>query len=156
MLITHFFTLNISHSQVSVFDRRLERPFNFWTARHVAQGFAWRSGSVSFGAIEEAGPHRVSVIVVPEDIPISSRAVRAIQVPFKVPFHGDIEIASVADSFPLKLPSELNSLRFECLAGDSPPEIMLTFMKDGSPTFKILRSDAELLADELLLTASPA
>jgi hypothetical protein len=73
-----------------------------------------------------------------------------------VPFHGDIEIASVADSFPLKLPSELNSLRFECLAGDSPPEIMLTFMKDGSPTFKILRSDAELLADELLLTASPA
>jgi hypothetical protein len=70
--------------------------------------------------------------------------------------HGDIEIASVADSFPLKLPSELNSLRFECLAGDSPPEIMLTFMKDGSPTFKILRSDAELLADELLLTASPA
>jgi Competence protein J (ComJ) len=156
MFATRSFVLNVSHSQVVVFDRSLERPFNSWTERHVAQGFAWRPGSVAFGTVEESGPHRVSVIVAPVHVVVSSRAVRVIEVPFKVPPHGEVEIASVADTVPLQLPSQLDSLRFEYLVGSSAAEIALTFMRTGSPTFKIMHSDAEPFTGELLLNASPA
>ena len=156
MFVTHSFTLNVSHSQVAVFDRSLERPFNLWTEKHVAQGFAWRPGSVAFGTLEE-GLHHVSVMIMPAAVDISSGAVRVIQVPFKVPLHGEIEIASIADSVPLQPPSRLYALRFECFVGNAAPEIKLTFMMVDSPTFEILRSDAGLLAaGELLLDASPA
>jgi Competence protein J (ComJ) len=156
MFTSRSFTLDVSYSQVAVFDRSLERPFNFWTDRHVAQGFAWRPRSVSFGTLED-GLHHISVMVTPEDVDISSSAARAIQVPFKVPLHGEIKIASIADSVPLQLPSQLYALRFECSVGNTAPEIKLIFTTVDSPIFKIMRSDAQWSpADELLLTASPA
>lgn len=156
MFLARTFTLSISYSQVAVFDRALERPFNFWTDRHAAQGFAWRPGSVSFRTLEE-GLHHVSLMVTTADVDISSGAVRAIQVPFKVPLHGEVEIASIANSVPLQLPARLYALRFECLAGNAVPEIKLTLMMVDCPTFKIIRSDMQLCpAGELLVTASPA
>jgi hypothetical protein len=156
MFIMRFYELSVSYSQVVVFHRALERPFNFWTKKHVTQGFAWRPGSAAFRTLED-GLHRVSVIVTPEEADISSEAVRAIQVPFEVPSDGNVEIASIADSVPLQLPSQLYALRFECLIGNAVPEIKLIFMKVDNPTFEILRSDAELsAAGELLVTASPA
>jgi hypothetical protein len=48
------FSLMVLYSQIAVFDRDLPNAFNTWTQRHVDQGFAWRSGSVSFGTIEGA------------------------------------------------------------------------------------------------------
>jgi hypothetical protein len=157
MFITHSLSLNISHSQVAVFDRSLERPFNLWTERHVAQGFTWRPGSAAFRTLEESGLHRVSVIVTPADVDVSSDALRVIQVPFRVPRHGEIEIASIADSAPLRLPSQFYALRFEYLVGNAVPEVKLIFIMVDDPTFKIMRADAQLCADgELLVTASPA
>jgi Competence protein J (ComJ) len=55
--------LIISHSQIAVFDPSLERPFNSWTDAHVAQGFSWRPGSVSFSTLCEWGRYDVEVIV---------------------------------------------------------------------------------------------
>jgi hypothetical protein len=79
MFITHSLSLDISHSQVAVFDRSLERPFNLWTERHVAQGFTSRPGSAAFRTLEESRLHRVSVIVTPADVDVSSDALRVIQ-----------------------------------------------------------------------------
>jgi hypothetical protein len=95
------------------------------------------------------------VMVRPAEVDVSPGAVRAIQVPFKVPFGGDIEIASIADSVPFQLPAQLYALRFECLVGEAVPEIKLIFMMVDGPTFKIIRSDALLCRDgELLVSAS--
>jgi hypothetical protein len=154
MLIEHSLTLNISHSQVVVCDPSLERPFNFWTDRHVAQGFAWRPGSASFGTINEAGLHSIDVLLTHSYVDISPLAIRAIEVPFRVPPEENVEIASVSDSRILRIPSLLYVLRLECLQGT---KLKCVFMKIDNPNFRIVRSDAALhSAGDLLLTADPA
>jgi hypothetical protein len=107
------FPLSVSHSQIAVFDSALDKPFSFWTDRHVQQGFAWRPGSVSFGTIEEGGRHLVEVVTASEDTQLAADAVRVIQVPFEVPASGNIEVASVVQGVPLSLPAGKYALRFE-------------------------------------------
>ncbi len=156
MRIERSFTLNVSYSQVSVFDRSLDQPFNFWTASHTAQGFTWRPGSVGFRTLAE-GPHDVQVIATSSHVGVPQRAVRVIQVPFDVPPNGSVEIASIADSIALELPPQSYALRFECLAGNSKPELNLVFTKEDNAGFEIIRSDSELtVIGKLLLTATPA
>ena len=53
------FQVFVSYSQLSVFDPTLSEPVNNWTSGHVAQGFAWRPGSVSFKSLSESGTHNV-------------------------------------------------------------------------------------------------
>jgi hypothetical protein len=158
MATTSFF-LSVSYSQMSVFDSAFDAPFNDWTDRHISQGFAWRDGSVSFRTIEGGGRRLVEVAVLSRDVELSSDAARIIQVPFQVPASGSIEIASIADSIPFKLPSGVYQLRFECFrqVSGSEPRIKLTFFRRDDPAFEVLRADAELsLTGELLLNAEPA
>lgn len=49
------FPLEVVYAHVAVFDARSRHPFNDWSDTHVAQGFAWRPGSVSFATLEPAG-----------------------------------------------------------------------------------------------------
>ncbi|HEY5965923.1 MAG TPA: competence protein ComJ [Xanthobacteraceae bacterium] len=112
------FPLTVSHAQLAVFGSCLKKTFNFWTEKHVHQGFAWRAGSVSFRTIEEAGRHIVEVTVSSADIPISIDAVRVIEVPFAVPANGSIEVASISDAYPLELPPGGYALRFDCFRSD--------------------------------------
>lgn len=156
---TTTFALDVSYSQIAVFDSGLAQPFNFWTDRHVKQGFAWRAGSVSFRTVESGGGHVVELVVTSEDVELSPDAVRIIQVPFEVPSSCSIEVASVADAFPLELPSGMYALRFECFGPSehSEPRVRLVFVKKDNPTFDVLRADADLsLTGELLLEASSA
>jgi hypothetical protein len=149
--------LNVSYSQITVFDSALEQPFNLWTERHVKQGFSWRQGSVSFGTIDEAARYTID-IVVGEDLNVSPQARRVIQTPFQVPPSGSIEIASIADNVPLSLPG-IYALRYECfLASDElGRRIRFLFTRTENPTFKILRADSEMSAgNDLLLSTSPA
>ncbi len=154
-MATTSFLLDVSHSQVAVFDSGLEEPFNGWTERHVNQGFSWRPGSVSFVTIEEAGRHSVSLDVVSGNVGVSPEAIRVIQTPFEVRQTGAIEVASVSDSIPFSLPPGTYALRFEyfCASAVSDPGIRFTFIKTDSPSFKILRADSDLSvgADDLLL-----
>jgi competence protein J (ComJ) len=130
-----------------------------WTDRHVNQGFAWRKGSVSFRTIAGGSRHLVDVIVTSGDVDLSPEAVRIIQVPFEVPSTGSIDIASIADAYPLNLPSAMYALRFECFRpeGGLEPKVNLIFIRRDDPKFEVLRADTELsLTGDLLLTASPA
>ncbi len=149
----------ISYAQLIAFDSSLERPFNLWTKRHVAQGFAWRPGSVSFRTVEESGPHLVTckVDTLRDDIPAS--AIRAIEVPFAVKSDKGIEIASISESKSIDVPSGTYQLRFECYGpgGDGLPLIQLIFFKTDEPTFRIVKADSGLSSKrDLLLTADPA
>src|ERR1700743_191003 len=98
MLMEHVLALDITYSQVAVFHPSLKQPFNIWTDRHVAQGFAWRPGSVSFSTIDEGGVHTIRVSVISSFVEISPAAIRVIEVPFRVPSDGSVEIASISDS----------------------------------------------------------
>lgn len=56
--------VDVSYSQLGVFVAGPLKPFNDWTDKHVAQGFAWRPESVSFRTLVEAGSHSVEISVV--------------------------------------------------------------------------------------------
>lgn len=155
-------TISVSYSQLVVFDHSLDRPFNRWTDRHVAQGFAWRPGSVAFRTVEEGGQHLVAVTFeVTEDDAVAPalNALRVIDVPFEVPPDEIIEIGSVSGGASFKIPAGLYGLRFECFERSSghTPLIRLSFRRSSSPGFRVVRAGSDFSPEEpLVITASPA
>lgn len=150
--------IDVSYSQLAVFWSSLQQPFNHWTQRHVDQGFAWRPGSVSFRTLVEAGAHSVQIDVADHVDSVSANAVRVIEVPFEVPVEGDIEVASIADSIPLSLPSGRYSLRCEFLGADEGGTqlVRLVFAISDDQRFAIVRADDKLVVEQELLTTAEA
>lgn len=149
----------VSYSQLAVFASALSQPFNDWTDHHVAQGFAWRPGSVSFRTMSEAGTHLVDIEVVDRLGAVHPGAVRAVEVPFEVPADGAIEIGSIAETVPLTLSAGSFVLRCEFLQspGEAGDRVRLTFSKEDAARFAVVRADPELaVSSELLITAEPA
>lgn len=149
----------VSYSQLAVFASVLSQPFNDWTDYHVAQGFAWRPGSVSFRTMSEQGPHFVDIDVVDRLSPVHPNTVRAVEVPFDVPADGAIEIGSIAETVPIVLPAGTFLLRCEFLqsTGNDGERVKLTFAKRDTPRFAVVRTDPDLTVhSELLTTAEPA
>jgi hypothetical protein len=152
------FELNISYSQITIFDRAAIRPFSMWTEQHMRQGFAWRERAVSFLTMSD-GPHLIEVIVSSSKLELPPDAPRIILTPFLVPPSCTVEVASIADEFPLELPSGMHALRFECFRIEPrlKPRIRIVMTRTDHPTFEVLRADSELsLSDELLHTAEEA
>lgn len=148
------FQVFVSYSQLSVFDPSLQKPFNNWTPEHVAQGFAWRPGSVSFATLLESETYDVELLLSEGEVPMSPTAIRAIEVPFLVPSNGVIEVASISGGQQLELPPGPYELRFEALPG---PEIRLVLTKGGVQRFAVLRADSGLAPKTpLLKLADPA
>ena len=153
------FPILVSYAQVTVFDPSLERPFNQWTDRHVAQGFSWRPGSAAFRTISEDGPHLVTVEVDVTENGKSPNAARIIDVPFEVPADGFVEIGSISDGSLIEVPTGTYKLRFECYdpIDGQVARIRFLFTPDTNPTFHISRADPDLSPEnELLLTTSAA
>lgn len=153
------FPIMVSYSQVAVFNRSLERPFNEWTDRHVAQGFSWRPGSVGFRTIMEGGRHLVMVKVEANEVHLAPEMIRAIDVPFEVPSDGAVEIGSISDSVSFELPPRIYQLRFECYgrANSANPRIRFSFRRDDNPIFRLARVDPDLHpSEDLVLAALPA
>lgn len=150
--------LDVSYSQLSVFWSSLQQPFNDWTQKHVDQGFAWRPGSVSFRTLVEAGLHSVQVDIDDHAGPVSQNAVRVIEVPFKVPPDGNIEIASISDSIPLSLPAGGYSLRCEFMEPDAgnAQHVRLIFARADDQHFAVVRADNRLVVGHELLTTAEA
>lgn len=153
------FSLEVSYSQLAVFDARLANPFNDWCDAHVNQGFAWRPGSVSFATLEPSGPISLSLTrSTPPSLP-DREPERAIVVPFTVPAHGEVEIATISESMSVRLPAGEYALTFR--HGHSAQRAMwatLSFHPVASPVeAKILRADdAPGPPGELVMTALPA
>jgi hypothetical protein len=147
------FKVLITYGQLAVFDPSLQNPFNDWTRRHLAQGFAWRPGSVSFSTISD-GEHEIELTSLNGDVPISPVAIRVIEVPFHVPKSEFVEVTSIGDGRQLKLSGGMYQLRFEL----SPQrEIRLFFLSCSQPRFAVSRADNALdLSGTLLETAKPA
>jgi hypothetical protein len=157
-LITETIELEVSYSQLAVFSSGLSDPFNRWTDEHVAQGFSWRPGSVSFATLVEYGLHHVTVLILDSPPDLSPAAIRVLEVPFAVQIGGKTEIASISDAYTVVLPPGRYQLRCELL----PPEagdvsaVNLVFWLSNDPIFAISLADDRLSPHEpLLLTAEP-
>lgn len=153
------FTLEVSYAQLAVFDHRLADPFNDWSDAHLDQGFSWRPGSVSFATLESNGAIAVTVVrsAMPSltDEPVE----RVIMVPFTVPTHGEVEIATISGSWPVKLAEGEYALTFR--HGRSSRGAMwatLTFEPVEAPVkAEILCADAAMSPPtDLVMTAHPA
>ena len=153
------FPVYVLYNQLCVFWSSLQQPFNDWLQTHVDQGFSWRQGSACFRTLEEDGKHLIELEVSAQPVEVSAGATRVIEVPFEVPTDGNIEIASISDSFRLSLAAGAYTLRCELFNktenGDLP--VRLIFMLSDSQVFKIVRADASLSPPaELVKDAMPA
>ncbi|MBI2892112.1 MAG: hypothetical protein HYY06_01070 [Deltaproteobacteria bacterium] len=153
------FTLEVSHAQIAVFDSRLANPFNDWSDVHVNQGFSWRAGSVSFATLEPAGPIAVTVTRSATALVTDEPQERAIRVPFSVPAHGEVEIATISGSVPVQLAEGEYALTFRHGRSSlGAMWAMLAFEPVVVPVkAEILCADAALTPPaNLLMTAQPA
>jgi len=150
--------VDVTYSQLAVFASALQHPLNDWTDEHVAQGFAWRPGSVSFRTLVESGPHAIEINVAECAGSLHPDTVRAIEVPFEVPADGAIEIGSISDSVLLSLKPGLLLLRCEFLGhtGDIRQHVRLTFSTKDIVRFAIVRADEALTPDRNLLESAEA
>jgi hypothetical protein len=152
------FSLEVSYAQLAVFDARLANPFNDWSDEHVSQGFSWRPGSVSFATLDPDGTINVDVSRAKAS-PSGDSPARAIQVPFRVPSHGEIEVATISDSFSLELAAGEYALTFA--HGRSPSGQMWATLNFGpvevTVRAHIIVADDEMKPPaELVMTAVPA
>lgn len=152
------FNLFVTYNQFSVFNSQIPNPFNRWDPRHVAQGFAWRQGAVSFRTMVEDGDHNVEVHVRTSLGPIAPHATRVIEVPFEVDPEEEIELATISDTLPLSVPCGTYLLRAEFLGErDGAQQVRITFVKESDPQFSVPIADSELHPDLPFLTnAEPA
>ncbi|MEW4455215.1 competence protein ComJ [Bremerella sp. JC817] len=149
------FNIEISYSQISVFNGRLAEPFNDWSPDHVAQGFSWRPESVAFMTLIDAGPVDAEVRI--EETSPNPSGARAIRVPFECPEDGVIEIASITDGVETSIPPGRYALLFETGMQEDQCWCRLTFTPDPSATPAVLIADGELHpSDPLLMEAEPA
>lgn len=114
---------------------------------------------MSFGTLESSGAIWVEVFRSRVLDNRASMAERIIAVPFTVPEHGEIEVASISSSVVLQLPSAEYELTFE--HGQHSEGTMwanLYFRRVESPTTpRILRADAELkMPPVFVMNAEPA
>jgi len=151
--------LEVLYAQLAVFQADITQPFNNWTDTHVAQGFSWRPGSVSFRTLDEAGEVHVEVIHPLEEVQMSSSAVRIISVPFSVSDCGQIEIATITRSQLISIEPGEYELTFE--HGRNPDGKMWArfcfsrALERVEP--RIIRADSDLQpALNLLMFAEPA
>jgi hypothetical protein len=133
--------IDVSFTQLAVFNSLLEDPFNDWSDSQVEQGYAWRPESVSFRTLED-GPHKVEVIIS-DDLPNPTLdVVRAITVPLRITGH-DIEIASISDGE--LIPADPGEYQLLCeFIGkrlDGTRRVRITLRRSAAETFAVLVAD---------------
>jgi hypothetical protein len=137
-------SIYLSYSQFCVFLSSLDQPYNDWSDRSFAQGFAWRLGSVSFRALVDEGDHIINFFVNEQVPAMSAEVVRAFKVPFTVRDR-NIEVGSISDSVPLELREGDYSLQVEfIMPSSSGAHAINVRLNLESCDFKVLRADSEI------------
>ncbi|QJC51721.1 competence protein [Paenibacillus albicereus] len=141
-------------------NRSLSQPYSDWTDDHVGQGFAWREGSVSFGALGDV--RSLVELELGERLPEpAADAVRVIVVPFHADGSGVAVGSILSATLTAELPAGSYALQFEAFMpgedSEGPGRYRLAFAPSESPAARIVRQDEELDPPaELVLTATAA
>lgn len=145
------FLLTISYRQIAVFDATLDEPFNDWQPQHIQQGFAWRPGSVSFSTLLDTGEVDIHINIGAVDVDEPSECL--IEVPFTVPEHGQLSVASIMDEQEL----ELQPGDYQLVYNASGHRVSLSFVPSGEHAFRIHKQDDAAKSLTVLSTqAQPA
>lgn len=149
MTILADFPLTIDYSQVLVFTASHPRPGLLWTDQHVAQGFAWSEGLVSFGVPDHDGECRLQLEVA-DAIAVAADAISAVQVPFTIA--ETIKLGSVFELREADLPLGACNLGFQIIPGDEEFAFVLrlTFAATEAPDFAILKPGGDVTATQVL------
>lgn len=148
------FAVMVDYGQILIFVQGLSRPGLLWTPDHVAQGFAWAPGIVSFGVPDHDGEALIQVEVA-SDMSLDAEALWAIRVPFTVPTPL-LHIGTVGAMEDVHVPQGSYSLVFEAFPGTIVKEpaygfvLRLAFCADPLPDFEILRKGGDLTTDRVL------
>jgi len=138
--------------------RSLQNPFNNWTKPLVQQGFTWRPGSAGFRALDDGDTEVTVNIYQPgATIAVNPAAIRAIQVPFHVT-EENLEVASISDSHPIRIPPACYLLVFQTgLSDQDAIWAHFDFYISEKLDFAILKADPDLSPPAVLITnADPA
>lgn len=131
--------MTVDDTQILVYAASHPSPGLLWTDDHVAQGFAWSEGLVSFGVPDHDGPCRLQILR--EDSPGPDPvALWAVQVPFRV--EEPLAIGSVFETHEMALPHGPHALIFEGLPGgaDHAYVLRLRFVPTPAPGFAVLKT----------------
>ncbi|PYF07470.1 competence protein J (ComJ) [Rhodobacter viridis] len=131
--------MTVDYTQILVYGISHPSPSLLWTDEHVAQGFAWSEGLVSFGVPDHDGQCRLQV--VEEDSPgPDPAALWAVQVPFAV--NEPLAIGSVFETREVQVPLGPHALVFEGMAGteDDAYFLRLRFVPMQRPGFAVLKT----------------
>ena len=150
----------ILYHQLIVWDATAAPVPNDWREQHVAQGFSWRPGTVSFSTLEDLGTLKVEVRVG-DELSLWPDAMRAIVVPFAVSPPGRVDLSDTATDVTTHvapgeyaLLCEMGYLSRE--EGEEAEWCRLTFVPGGNVRPEILRADEALSPQyPLLMEAVP-
>lgn len=145
------FALPILFTQMLLHDATHPSPGLNWDDTHVAQGFAWSPGLVSFGVPDHDGECLIRVFVEPKK-DIGTNAIWAVQVPYTVT--GPLELGTVGLLQPVEIPDGTYNIVFEALPGDPDRDIAyvlsVTFVPTTDQVFAILRQGGEITSADVL------
>ncbi|MDQ0458478.1 competence protein ComJ [Rhizobium paknamense] len=146
------FPITVLYTQVVVHLPGLPRPGLLWDDEHVAQGFAWSEGIVSFGVPDHDGECLIRVDIA-DAINVSDAAEWAVQTPFDVTAT-PVKIGTIGNLKDVNVPPGKFNLMFEALpgqpVGDYAFVLNLIFVRTEEPEFKILKAGDELTTDKVL------
>ncbi len=143
------FPMVVDHAQVLVGSESREISGLLWTDEHVAQGFAWADGFVSFGVPDHDGECRV-LVETSHDAALDPSALWAVQVPFHVT--GPLRIGTVFDARAVAVPDGRYNLIYQAFSGgsDHAYTLRLSFSLNAAPKFRILKKGGDVTADAVL------
>ncbi len=156
------FSISVNYTQVLTYLRHIDRPGLLWSDDHVAQGFAWNPGLVSFGVPDHDGE---CLVEVNTDANLSDLRVDTSLWAIEVPFDADeteIQVGTVLDDRTCIISEGSYHLVFEAHTGEIKGDISYTyivrfnFIKASQGTFAILKQGSLLSGTVLTTTAQRA
>jgi hypothetical protein len=145
----------ISYSQIAIFIKGLENPFNNWRDIDIVQGFAWRDQSVSFKTTETDYEYNVEVNKANDYNGPKKSSYIAISVPFEVT-NKKLEIASITESFEIELELGSYQIVFEEGVDGEKKYCLITFIRGFSKEPKIINGNNKRLNGSLRMDAEAA
>jgi len=132
--------LTIVYGQICVFNSDLEAPYNDWSERSVAQGFAYREGAVAFRVPDHTDAYAVCVTYRSDGTHKSESPKREWRVPFDV--GSECEFGSVFETFKLDLDLGHYALTVGIYEGCD--EIHINFQKSQTPVLPQITAGQKL------------
>lgn len=146
------FPITVLYTQVVVHLADVSRPGLLWDDDHVAQGFAWSDGIVSFGVPDHDGQCVIEVDVA-DNAQVGADCLWAVQVPFDVGTT-PLKVGTIGILHDVEVPEGRYNLNFAAYPAQESDNqafrLKLIFVPAAVPDFTILKQGDELTTSTVL------